>query len=75
VTTPIRRLTKKEVLAIVGISHVTLWDWIRQGRFPAPVVIGPEGGARSTIGWIDTEVYNFMANSPRRHPRGSTVTR
>jgi predicted DNA-binding transcriptional regulator AlpA len=67
-------LTKQEVLAILGISHVTLWDWIRKGRFPEAVVLGPEGGNRTTQRWIDTEVYTAIANMPRRRLKSSTVT-
>jgi predicted DNA-binding transcriptional regulator AlpA len=75
VTTPIKKmLNKKEVLDLVGVSSVTLWDWIQKGIFPAAVVIGPEGGHRSTQRWIDHEVQTFLANAPRRRPRGSVVT-
>jgi predicted DNA-binding transcriptional regulator AlpA len=56
-------------LAILGVSHVTLWDWIRKGRFPPPVVIGPDGGHRSKIGWVDHEVYAAINNAPRRRLR------
>jgi len=72
-TGPIKLLSKKEVLAIIGVTNVTLWDWIRKGRFPAAVVIGPDGGHRSKQGWIDTEVYSAIANAPRRLPKGSKV--
>jgi hypothetical protein len=58
------------VLEIVGVkSHVTLWEWRRQGRFPNPVVLGPNSGHRSKIGYIDTEVYAAIHNLPRRLPR------
>jgi predicted DNA-binding transcriptional regulator AlpA len=74
VTGPFKLLSKKEVLAILGVTSVTLWDWIKQGYFPAAVVVGPDGGHRSKQGWIDTEVYKAIANSPRRLPKGSKVT-
>jgi predicted DNA-binding transcriptional regulator AlpA len=61
-------LTKQDVLDLVGVSAVTLWSWIRQGIFPPAVVIGPEGGHRSTQRWIDYEVQNFLVNAPRRLP-------
>jgi predicted DNA-binding transcriptional regulator AlpA len=70
---PIRVLTKIEVLALLGgISHVTLWDMIRRGAFPPAVVLGPEGGHRSKVGWIDAEVYRAIANMPRRMPKAVT---
>ncbi len=73
-TGPIKLLSKKEVLAVLGVTNVTLWDWIRKGRFPAAVVVGPPDKHRSKIGWIDTEVYRAIANAPRRMPKGTKVT-
>jgi predicted DNA-binding transcriptional regulator AlpA len=67
----VKLLSKPEVLALVGVSYATLWDWIRQGRFPAARQLGPDGGHRSKQGWIDTEVYAAIANAPRRLPKGS----
>ena len=74
VNVPYKLLTKQEVLDLLGVSHVTLWNWIRKGHFPEAVVLGPEGGHRSTQKWIDTEVYKAIANAPRRRPKGSKVT-
>jgi predicted DNA-binding transcriptional regulator AlpA len=71
-TGPVKLLSKKQVLEIFGVSHVTLRDWIRRGIFPPPVVLGPDGGGRSTIAWIDSEVYAHIANAPRRLPTGAT---
>jgi len=50
---------------------VTLWHMIRRGSFPAARQFGPDGAHRATIGWIDSEVYEAIANAPRRFPRGS----
>jgi predicted DNA-binding transcriptional regulator AlpA len=72
-TGPMRLLSKKQVLDLLGVTHVTLWDWVRKGHFPAGVVLGPEGGHRTTMRWIDTEVYHAIANMPRR--RGQQVDR
>ena len=33
---PPRFLTRKEVLALIGVSYSTLWEWIRNGEFPLP---------------------------------------
>jgi len=72
VTGPVRLLSKQEVLALLPIkSPVSLWSWIRDGRFPAPRVIGKDGGHASRIGWIDAEVYAAIANAPKRLPKGS----
>jgi predicted DNA-binding transcriptional regulator AlpA len=65
-TGPVKLLTKEEVLEILKVSEVTLWDWIRKGHFPQAVVIGPGTGYRSKQGWVADEVYAFVHNSPRR---------
>jgi predicted DNA-binding transcriptional regulator AlpA len=67
-------MTKAQVLERLQCSHVTLWDWVRKGKFPAPIVVGPDGGPRSKLYWIKSEVDDHIINSPRRLPRGSTVT-
>jgi predicted DNA-binding transcriptional regulator AlpA len=64
---PIKLISKKEVLAkLDGISNSTLWDYIRQGRIPPAVQIGPEGGNRSKIAWIESEVDEAIVKLPRR---------
>jgi predicted DNA-binding transcriptional regulator AlpA len=67
-------MTKEEVLARLRCNHVTLWAWVKQGHFPAPIVPGPDGGSRTRLYWIKSEIDNHLANSPRRLPRGSRVT-
>jgi predicted DNA-binding transcriptional regulator AlpA len=71
---PVTLLTKKELLAKLRVTNVTLWDWIRKGHFPAGRIIGPDGGSRSMMVWIESEVDNFITNAPRRLPKGSLVT-
>ena len=29
------------VLARLGVSHVTLWRWVKAGQFPQPVKLSP----------------------------------
>ena len=29
------------VLARLGVSHVTLWRWVKDGHFPKPVKLSP----------------------------------
>lgn len=72
-TGPIRFLAKKEVLSLLGVTNVTLWSMIQRGDFPAGRQLGPDGGRHSKIAWIDSEVYDAIANTPRRIPRGGRV--
>jgi prophage regulatory protein len=37
----LRMWTERELLELLGIGRVTLWRWVRDGRFPQPVRIGP----------------------------------
>jgi predicted DNA-binding transcriptional regulator AlpA len=72
VTGPIRILTKEDVCRLINnISGTTLWNYIRDEGFPPARVFGPDRGRRSIIGWIDTEVYTWIANRPQRLPKGS----
>lgn len=39
--TPPAWMSIPDVAADLGVSDVTLWRWIRQGRFPRPVKLSP----------------------------------
>jgi prophage regulatory protein len=45
-----------EVVRRVGISRSSVWLWVRQGRFPRPVRVGP----RVTC-WRESEVDRWIA--------------
>ena len=41
---------------LVPIDHSTLWRWVKQGRFPQPVKLGPNitaWSAQSVHDWIE----------------------
>jgi prophage regulatory protein len=48
----VRVLRRKQLLDLLGISSTTLWDWVRTGKFPAPIDIG--GG--NTKLWLEEEI-------------------
>ena len=52
--TPVLR--RKQVCDLLGISHTTLYDWIRAGRFPPAIELGPNSKA-----WLRDEVEEFLA--------------
>jgi predicted DNA-binding transcriptional regulator AlpA len=66
-------LSRVEVLALVGVSYPTLWWWVKEGHFPAPRVLGFKG-TKGRIGWIESEVQQWMASLPRRFPKGFKMT-
>ncbi len=51
-----RRLVRpKEVMQRFGCSRVTLWRWVREGRFPAPLHPGPNFTA-----WTDDQIEDHI---------------
>ena len=60
-----RLLSKREVLARVGVSYPTLWLWMRQGKFPRSRALG---GNKSV--WIESEVERWIAGLPVRRLKG-----
>jgi prophage regulatory protein len=44
-----------------GKSRVQLWRDVRNGRFPAPIEIGP-----NSVAWHNIEVDAWLAARPRR---------
>lgn len=57
-TTTILRI--KQVCTITGLSRTTIWRHIREGKFPAPVRLGP-----NAIGWFSHEIHDYLCSLPR----------
>ena len=55
-----RYLRMRELLGLLGVSRVTLWDWRRRGLFPAPHRLGP-----NTIAWTLEDVRAWQSSRPR----------
>ena len=52
-----------DVLKITRISRTTLWRYIRNKDFPAPIKLG---GQRSRcVGWYAKEVNQWLEDRPR----------
>jgi prophage regulatory protein len=43
------------VIERVGVSRSTLWSWVRAGRFPSPVKLGPRA-----VAWKSSEVDRWI---------------
>ena len=39
----------------IGVSRVTLWRWVKAGRFPKPVQLGPQA-----VGWLEHEIDAWL---------------
>jgi prophage regulatory protein len=62
-----RLLNKYEILTITGLSYPTLWNWMRQGRFPRSRIVGGKSM------WLSTEIDSWLAALPRRPLKGDTA--
>jgi predicted DNA-binding transcriptional regulator AlpA len=60
----VRLLGKPEVMAITGTSYPTIWQWMRDGKFPRSRI----HGGRSM--WLSTEINDYLAGLPLRPLKG-----
>ena len=49
-------LRRKQVQARTGLSRSTIYLYIKAGRFPKSVALGPRA-----VGWIESEVSDWIA--------------
>lgn len=54
-TPPDRFIRVGDVSAMVGLGKTTIYKYVAEGRFPAPVALG---GNR--VAWLESEVSNWM---------------
>jgi predicted DNA-binding transcriptional regulator AlpA len=59
-----RLLSKREVLAIVGVSYPTLWSMMRANTFPRSRVVGGKSM------WLSSEIEAWLAALPVRQLKG-----
>jgi predicted DNA-binding transcriptional regulator AlpA len=60
-----RLIFKSELLRLIGVSYGSIFSWMRAGKFPLAIEVGP-GGRSCKIAWIRTEVEEWLATRPRR---------
>ncbi|WP_374350026.1 helix-turn-helix transcriptional regulator [Chitinimonas sp.] len=53
---PLSLLRLPEVLNRCGLSHSSVWRFIKAGTFPAPVVLGANSRA-----WVESEINGWIA--------------
>jgi predicted DNA-binding transcriptional regulator AlpA len=61
-------LRKRQILADLQIDGTTLWMWVKQGRFPAPLILNP-GSAREIPVWRESDYRDWVASLPQRPAR------
>jgi prophage regulatory protein len=60
----VRVLRQKQVLALLGISASTLWQWIKDNQFPAPIALGP-----NTKAWLEDEIDQHLLERAKERDR------
>jgi predicted DNA-binding transcriptional regulator AlpA len=60
-----RFIRKPELLADLGIHDTTLWEWVKQQRFPEPVVLNP-GARREIVAWRERDIREGKDSRPQR---------
>jgi predicted DNA-binding transcriptional regulator AlpA len=60
----VQLLDKHEVLAIAGTSYVTLWSWMRAGKFPRGRIVGGK------TKWRSDEIQCWLDGLPVRKLKG-----
>jgi prophage regulatory protein len=58
-TTKIRFLSRKEVLAKIPLTYPHIWDLMRKGKFPRSRQVGEK-----RVGWIESEIDEWMNARP-----------
>ena len=54
---PVRFIRASEIAARLGVARTTIYGWVKAGRFPPPVHLGPR-----TVGWIRSEFDAWVQN-------------
>ena len=78
-------LRKKFILSQLPIHENTLWTWVRDGRFPKPLILNP-GAKRELVAWRESDYLSWRDSLPQRvatpttpagrgRPRKQMVTR
>jgi prophage regulatory protein len=64
VEAPIRVISKPEVIDRVGVSYPTIWQWMRDGKFPRSRKMGGH------TCWLESEIDTWIMNLPLRRLKG-----
>ncbi len=59
-------VTTQDVLVMLGIAQRTLYDWVRSGRFPAPIRL-----TRRSLRYRRSDVDRFLAQCRTEAPGAS----
>ena len=49
----------------LGVSRSTIYKWVKEDRFPEPLILGQSDGKRSASRWKTSEVVEWLKTRPR----------
>lgn len=62
-TTTSRRILKlPQVLELVPVSRATWYAGVKDGRYPAPIKLGPRA-----VAWLLADIENFIVSLDQNH--------
>lgn len=60
-TSPSEKLLRiREVSERLGVSKTTIYKWVKEERFPEPVILGAHASR-----WVEQEISDWLADRPR----------
>jgi predicted DNA-binding transcriptional regulator AlpA len=63
-------LSKGQVLELLDdISYSCLFNWMRNGDFPLPIMLGPNNSRTSKMAWRADAVHAWIDSRPERKLR------
>ena len=58
----LKTLRFSDLKEIIPVSRTTLWRWVRDGRFPSPLELGP-----NTRAWRESDVRSWLDDKAEHH--------
>jgi len=55
-------IRRQELLNIIGVSRSTLYNWMADGYFPRPMILG-----KRAVGWSRSVVTEWLSSRPTSH--------
>jgi predicted DNA-binding transcriptional regulator AlpA len=66
-------LRSQRILQLTGVNATTLANWVREGRFPKPLILNA-GSKRELAAWPLSAYEQWRVNLPQRMAKTSRLT-
>lgn len=67
-----RIIRLREVMKSTGLARSTIYKYIAEEAFPKPVSLGGEHGSHRAVGWLHSEVENWIMERIEERDRALT---